>query len=699
MKKYLFLAEKPSLMRDVQSVYKKHLKEVNDKVGEIEFIALAGHMCRLLDPKEYLDWDDKWANLTLPLIPPTFKIAPIADAYKKSILKDIKEKSKTYDGIIVGTDPDVEGNGIYYLIEQNLGLSKKQALRYWYDDQTEKNLLKGLLTLTDYHKNPRDVRMTQSYLIRSHIDWLIGMNFTIGMTVKSNFLMKVGRVKAPTLQIVYNNCKAIDEFTAKTDYELVEKYKQGFDGTYIEESNSVRFTTKKEALDFSKKLSNKAKVISIETKKAKTYAPNLYTLSALQTDAGSKYGLSPKETLDIVQFLYESPQHLVTYPRTDGAYVSTEKAKDFPDLLNTVKSISDLKKFADKVSAPDIAAAAKNERYVNDAKAAKASHDALLPTTTKPDFSKLNDKQIKVYMLICKRFLSIFMEPLTEEKTVLLADNSGYTFKTNGKKTLIKGWTDLYDKKSEDTLLPPVKKDNVLDITGFDAVEKTTTPPTRLTQATLIQAMENVQKFITEKEYKDVLKLVHGIGMQSSRAAIIDDLIKTGYMEEKGKGKGLYITDSGKAYIKNLSGLSIVSPILTAQWEQKMGEIRDGSRRYEDVEAEMLDFVKETTKEIQKKTVETHAPSAKGTSSYKCPYCGKSMIKGPYGYFCAGRKEGCKFVVPAVVASKKLTEGNVKTIIEKGETGLIKGFKSKAGKSFDAKLKRKNDGVEFDFNK
>ncbi len=173
MKKYLFIAEKPSLMREVKKTYDKHKSEVNSKVGQIDFTALSGHVCRYILPNEYEEWNVKWTDIDLPMIPKTFKIDVISD--KKKMVSDIKKQIKdgNYDGIIVGTDSDVEGNGIYYLLETHLGIGKTNTLRFFENDLTDKALLESLLTMTDFHKNPRDVHMTEAFKIRSQMDWLI----------------------------------------------------------------------------------------------------------------------------------------------------------------------------------------------------------------------------------------------------------------------------------------------------------------------------------------------------------------------------------------------------------------------------------------------------------------------------------------------------------------------------------------------
>lgn len=699
MKKYLFIAEKPSLMREVEKTYKKNKKEIDSIVGEIDFISLSGHVCRLLKPDEYSEWDTKWADIDLPMIPKVFKIGAMDD--KKKMVKDIKDKLKStkYDGIIVGTDSDVEGNGIYYLLEKHLSLTKMQALRFYENDMTEKALLESLKTLTDYHTNPRDVHMTEAFKIRSHMDWLIGMNFSVGFSVKSGFTMRVGRVKAPTLKLVYDNSKDIDEFVPHTDYELQASYKEGFDGTYINADGNVRFKTEEDAADFGKKLSRKGTIKSITKKTVKTNAPQLYKLSDLQVDAGKQFGYDPSKTLNLVQSLYERHK-VVSYPRTDGRYISEEKAKELPLLLKAVAAIPELKGVIAEVKPSDIDRVKKNKKVVNDAEVKKASHDALMPTGKIPDISKLSKDELNVMTLIYKRLLALFLPPLEEEKTVLLVDIDGYDFKTNGKIIRKKGWTSIYDKKTTDTELPDMNEGDIINIKEYKTPEKTTTPPVRLTQATLIAAMENIAKYIEDKKLQNVMKDVKGIGMPSSRAKIIDDLIKSGYMEERGKAKGLYITETGKKYIENIQDFSICKPELTAEWETRMQLIKEGSESYEDVNKEMIEYVKEMCHEIEKADIKKSGWAGSGATGLSCPLCGNALLKGKFGWYCTEKKNGtCSFTIPQEIASKKLTDANVKSLLEKGVTKEISGFKSKAGKTFSAKLKLNEGKTEFEFSK
>lgn len=720
MLKYLFIAEKPSLMREVKKTYDKHKKDINAKVGEIDFTALSGHVCRYILPNEYEQWNKKWNELELPMIPKVFKIDAISD--KKKMINDLKKKIKDgkYDGIIVGTDSDVEGNGIYYLLENYLSLEKMKALRFFENDLTDKALYDSLMTLTDFHKFGRDVHMTEAFKIRSMLDWLIGMNFSVGFSVKSGFTMKVGSVKAPTLKLVYDNSMEIENFKSFTDYGIKANYKEKFSGILFKENKEIkesdkenndkeekleiRFKTKKEGEDFLSNFENRAKIKKIEKKTSITKAPQLYKLSDLQVEAGKEFGYSPAKTLELLQSLYENHK-LVSYPRTDGRYISSEKAKDLKILLDVIQSVSDFSEYVKKITISEIEKVKKDKRIVNDEGVKEASHDALLPTTIKPNLTKLSNDEKNILFMIYKRLLALFMPELKEEKTSIITevlnkkDKKLYTFKTTGKVVLEKGFTVLYNKKLLDEELPKLKEGDILTVANFATTEKTTTPPKRLTTATLIAAMENIDKYIEDKKLKTMMKSVKGIGMPSSRAKIIDDLIKAKYILDK-KKSGLFITEEGKEYIKNIEDFSIVKPEQKAIWETKMFEIKQGTRSYKDTEKEMYDYIKSMIKEIESKKIEKKAfnfsKSKLGTINYSCPLCFGKIISGKFGWFCSNNKEkGCKFSIPEEVASKKISDTIKKELLENKTTKIIKGFKKKDGTTFDSKLTLKDGKVSF----
>lgn len=678
--KYLYLAEKPSTMNAVKKVYDQSSKPL----GEIDFFALSGHICKLCEPKEYEDWDVKWKDRTLPMVPPDFKVGVINKAKVSELSQKLKQTS--YDGIIVGTDSDVEGNGIYDLVEQYLGLQKYKALRFFETDLTPKGIMDSMSKLTDYHSNPRDVGMTESFRIRSRFDWLIGFNMTVAYTVKSGFLMKVGRVKAPTLKLVYDNCTAIDNFNSKTSYQpQIKTENPEITALLIDEDNKpLTYITKDEANKIIETFSGTVKVESFEKQKIRKQPNQLYKLSDIQYEAGQKFGYTPSRTLEIIQNLYEKYK-VISYPRTDGRYVSQEKSKDFPQLLDAVKSIPELKDIAERVTSEDILAVQSNKRFVNDVEVAKTSHDALIPTGNTSPISSLPTDEKNICTMIFRRFLSIFLPPLDEEKTKVILNDNGNRFVATGSKVLNAGYTKLY-QIPKDTPLPEVVKGQELKTSETQLHEVVTKPPTRFTQSSLIKAMENVQKYMSAGQLKDTMKKVGGIGQPSSRDSIISDLISTGYIEDvkSGKGKGLHITESGKAYIENLGDSSLVNPELSAQWEVYMNDIRSGERKYSDVYEMILEYTKTTLDELNKikiKKINTKNREIIG----KCPKCGRDVVKLPKGCGCSGYPE-CDFSIITTVAGKKLTDKNVKDLLTGKETDVIDGFINKKGKKFQASL-------------
>lgn len=681
--RYLYLAEKPSAMKAVKAAYDAS----NKPLGEIDFFALAGHICKLCEPKEYEKWNVKWTERELPMIPDTFKVGMLT---KEKVL-ELKKKLNDghYDAIIVGTDSDVEGNGIYDLIETYLGLQNYTTYRFFESDLTPAGIMRSMANLTDYHSNPRDVGMTESYRIRSRFDWLIGFNMTVAYTVKSGFLMKVGRVKAPTLKLVYDNCMAIDGFSQKTSYQptITTESPELTAGMVDEDGKPYTCQTKEEAEAILATLSKTATVERFEKTTKKTQPDQLFKLTDIQYEAGTKYGYTPEKTLNLIQSLYEKHK-LISYPRTDGRYVSSEKAKEFPKLLKAIAIVPELATYASQITDADITQAAGNKRFVNDKEVQKSSHDALIPTGETAGFKNLTTEEKNICTMIFRRFLAIFLPPLVEEKTKAVLSDSGKQFSCTGSKVLDAGYTVLYQKPKE-APLPDLVTGQKLAEKEWSVHEVVTKPPARFTQASLIKAMENVQKYMAadETELKDAMKKAGGIGQPSSRAAIISELVSTGYIEDvtSGKGKGLHITESGRRYIENLAGSSIVSPELSAQWEVYMDNIRQGQMSYADVYAKILDYVRNALSELEHMKITRVISTANKKEIGTCPKCGKPVVALPKGYGCSGYPE-CDFSIYNTVAGVKLTDKDASRLLSGKPTDAIKGFKKKNGETFSAAL-------------
>lgn len=669
-------------MKTIKDVYNRS----NKPIGDIDFIALSGHVCKMSEPKAYEKWNVKWKDRELPMIPEHFKIEPL----RIDILNKIRSSldSVHYDAIIVGTDSDVEGNGIYDLLETYLGLQDIKAYRFFESDLTPGGIMKSIQNMTDYHTDLRDIGMTKAYRIRSRFDWLIGFNMSVAYTVKSGFLMKVGRVKAPTLKLVYDNCASIDNFSSKTAYQPSIEAAGIAAGLVDNDNKMLSYPDRTQAEDVIRQLSGVLTVKSVEKEIKKSVPNQLYKLTDIQYEAGLQYGYTPEKTLELIQSLYETHK-LISYPRTDSRYVSSEKAEDFPRLLKAVAAMNSLSNIT--IDPAAIAAVKKNRRYVNDAEVQKSSHDALLPTGETAALNRLNKDERNICEMIFRRFLAIFLPPLEEEKTKLLFEDNGYRFLKNGSKIISHGYTILY-KKPQESILPEIKEKTVVKEDRQFLHEVVSRPPRRFTQASLLKEMENISKYINEDDLRDAMKKAQGIGQPSSRAAIITELVDTGYVKDV-KGKGLFITDQGKAYIENLGNSSIVSPKLSAEWEMHMSDIREGSVSYEKVYTQILDYLQEALMELD------HIQFKKAFRKERkqigiCPVCGKSVVELPKGYGCSGYPE-CKFSIFKQIAGRTMRKKDIINLLTKGTTGELSGFKSRDGKPFSAELIIKDGQVSW----
>lgn len=672
MKKFLFIAEKPSLMRDVRSCYNQHKKELVNCLGEIQFIALAGHVCAWCLPNEYDKWKDvKWHDIDYPINPNYWKIKPIDDARKKKILGSIKEQSKHVDGIIVGTDSDLEGYGIYYLLENYLKLDNMYALRFIEHSLTDAEILKSLKTMTDFHKDPVHTRFTQSFVLRSQSDWLYGMNATCIVTIRKNSLMKIGRVKAPTINLVYNNSMEIEKFQSKKYYLLGASY-GAFNAVLIDSKNrtQVQFEKKTDVPQPSKE----GVVLELETSRASSHAPKLFDLSAAQAEAGRVYKFSPARTLELIQSLYEKHK-LLSYPRTQCRVVSVEKSKEFPEILKNMDAFPELKPYVEKISQQRVQTISSDKQVVNDAEVQKESHDALIPTLNRPDLSKLTEDEKKICLMIYQRVLAQFLPLLVEDKTVVITKHDDYLFSAKGKTVIEPGWSVLY-KDSKDILLPELKKGDPIIAKQFSAIPKKTTPPKRLTQSTLVNAMRNIASQVQDKELRKSLAESQGIGTPATRAAIISDIIKTGYVNEK--KDGLYITVAGKEYIEALHGFDIISPLFAAEMDTEIKKVQRGEVSFSDANQVIQKNLNEMCKEMLA-LPETQPQLAQTRAN--CPKCKTVLSSQKFSYTCPS----CGWKLNKSICGKAVDERLLMLLVS-GKTSPRFKLKKKDGTEFSACL-------------
>lgn len=654
-------------MREVKQCYEKHKNEVISKIGEIDFTALSGHVCCLCEPDNYSDWDQKWDLIQYPMIPRTWKIKPINDSRKKTILKNLQQSIRKYDGVIVGTDSDMEGYGIYYLLETYLKIQDVFALRFIEHSLADADILKSLLSMTDYHKESIHKRFVESFILRSRSDWLFGMNMTRMMTVKQDSLLTIGRVKAPTIRLVYENSKAIENFQQREFYQLYADYGDFQAGMCDENGKLIDFDELSDLQEIHPPLTGIVKDQKVQD--VRTSAPQLYDLSSLQIEAGQMLHMTPEEILEIVQSLYEKHK-VISYPRTQCRYVSTEKAKEFPEMLSLMNVFPDLSEY--RISAQDIKRVQSNKRVVNDVEVEKEAHDALLPTGKRPDLSKMTDKEIAVCRLIYMRLLAQFLPVKVEEKTKVILQHDDHLFVANGKRIKDLGWRKLYGDL-KDRYIPVLKIGDRISAKRFCPVSKKTQPPKRLTQVTLLSAMEHIADYIKDKTLKESLADSKGIGTPATRHTVISDIIKRGYVIDR---KGLYITKEGERYMKALEKFEISSPEFAAAMDYDIKRIQRGEIQFQDAWNTMIENLKSICNridisEVNKKTIKS-----------RCPNCGELLSETNYYFVC----DSCKNKIPRYVCGNQITSDMLESMLNGEELGPFK-FKKKNGTTFSAKIK------------
>ncbi|KJS12549.1 MAG: DNA topoisomerase III [Peptococcaceae bacterium BRH_c8a] len=691
--KKLVITEKPSVARDLAGI----LGRFNRKDGYLEnneyVITWAiGHLVELAAPEDYNPQLKKWSFNTLPILPEEFKLK--ANPGTKKQFKVVKELLNRPDigQLICATDAGREGELIFRYI-YHLSGSKKPFVRLWLSETTPAAVKKGFENLRPGIEFDRLGYAAQA---RSQSDWLIGINATRSFTVKHNDLLSVGRVQTPTLALIVNREQEINNFVTAPYWELYAKFTKNNGETYTGrwfKGEQNRFADPLAARALQDKVDGQpAAVQQVEEKDITELPPLLFNLNDLQKEANKKYGLAAARTLELAQSLYET-RKLLTYPRTDSRHITKELAKTIPGRLNALSSATEYMPY----TATAMAAGTPGKRYVDDSKV--SDHTALIPTDINPVLDNLPTDERKIFDLVVRRFLAIFFPPARYKKTSVTTEATGETFLTVGRVELDKGWKTVYtllenEPGEEDGtgVIPKLGQGESVQTTKTEIREKKAKPPKRYTEASLLAVMEGAGRLLDDKELKEAMK-GHGLGTPATRAAIIERLIKVGYIERH--KKNLVPTAKGEKLI-NLVPEIIKNPDLTGKWEKTLADIEAGAANPEEFMAGIRKLTTEIV-ELARNQIARQQQSTK-ESLGKCPLCGKDVIEGNKGYGCSGYKEGCKFVIWIKIAGKKLSLVQAKTLLEKGKTGIIKGFKSKKGNKFDAILQLKDGKVEFLFD-
>ena len=624
--KSLVIAEKPSVARDIARVLHCEKKLDGGMEGKDYVVTWAlGHLVTLADPEAYDKKYMKWEMETLPMMPDKMKLIVIPQTGKQFRAVKALLFRKDIDHVVIATDAGREGELVARWILEMAGCHKP-VKRLWISSVTDKAIREGFAHLRDGREYENLYRAAAA---RAEADWLVGINATRALTCKYNAQLSCGRVQTPTLAMIAHREQEIRDFVPEEYYGISLKA-AGIRWSWQEKkSGSYRTFDREKAEKRKKELEGKALTVSSVEKVSKNQnAPGLYDLTELQRDASRRFGYSAKETLNIMQRLYENHK-VLTYPRTDSRYIGKDVAETLKERLKAC-AVGPYRKLAGSLAMKPIRT---NGSFVDDKKV--SDHHAIIPTEQFVDLSHMTNEERKIYDLVVRRFLAVLMPPFTYDETTMKAEAGESVFTARGKIVKNQGWKEAYetelfseeDEESTEELpkeqkLPELKKGEKLKIEKLELTVGKTKPPARFNEATLLSAMENPVKYMEsrDKAYIRTLGETGGLGTVATRADIIDKLFKSFLMEKK--GKEIYITSKARQLLK-LVPEDLKKPELTAAWELKLGKIARGELKQEAFLSSIRGYTEELICEIK---------TADGTFRHenitgkKCPRCGKYLL-------------------------------------------------------------------------
>lgn len=617
----LVLAEKPSVGKDIGKVLKCNSDKGGYMEGKEYIVTWAlGHLVTLADPESYNSKYAKWNLEDLPIIPKKMNTEVIKQTKKQyGIVKSLLLRNDVNE-IVIATDAGREGELVARWIIEKANV-KKPIKRLWISSNTDKAIKDGFNNLKDgnIYNN-----LYYSALARSEADWVVGINATRALTTKYNAQLSCGRVQTPTVAMIASLEDEIKSFIP-VKYYGIELKAGSFKFLWKNKNNDIKTFKELETDNIINNIrSKKLEIKEIKRSKAFTNAPLLYDLTELQRDANNLYNFSAKETLSIMQSLYERHK-VLTYPRTDSRYLTDDIVDTLKDRVKAC-SVGHYAKIGFKISSNPIK---KDKSFVNNLKV--SDHHAIIPTEQTVILGDLSDKERKIYDLVIKRFLAVLSKPFEYEKISILGKIEKDEFVSNGRITLKMGWKEVYGNYEDEEALEdyPIDELNKLKanmLINIDSVKKTigeTKPPARFTEATLLSAMENPIKYMkhADNDLKKTIGETGGLGTVATRADIIDKLFNSFVIEKK--DKFIYTTSKGRQLL-DLSPKDLKSPVLTASWELKLADIAKGRLNKNEFLNEMIDYTKKIIDEI--KTSDKKYVHDNETKS-KCPDCGSYLLE------------------------------------------------------------------------
>lgn len=643
--KHLVIAEKPSVGRDIARVLHCN-KKTNTYIEGTDYIVTwaLGHLVTLADPEQYDEQYKTWNMDTLPMLPEHWKLVVIKQTGRQ--FHAVKELifQKDVSDIIIATDAGREGELVARWILDKAG-NQKPLKRLWISSVTDKAIREGFQNL---RPGKSYEPLYRAAVARAQSDWVVGINATRALTCKYNAQLSCGRVQTPTLAMIAAREEEIRTFKPVPYYGLKAAV-GGITFTWTDARSGSSRSFDKDRIQAIKQASAPSLLVTdVRKKLKKTFAPALYDLTALQREANQKFGFSAKQTLNIMQRLYENHK-VLTYPRTDSRYLTTDIVPTLKERLKAC-AVGPYSKIAGRLSMQKLQA---NKSFVNDSKV--SDHHAIIPTEQFVQLDHMSNEERKIYDLVVRRFLAVLSPACEYEETSISGTIGEERFSAKGNFIKSAGWREVYesgytdgeDEDEEQTTfsqisLPDVQKGETLPVTALTITEGKTKPPACFTEGTLIAAMENPVKYLKHKD-KDVVKTLGetgGLGTVATRADIIEKLFNSFLMEKK--GNEIHITSKGKQLL-SLVPSDLKSPELTASWEMRLQAIAKGKESDKAFMKEIEHYTKALIQEIK---------SADGTFRHdnmtrtKCPECGKFMLEvnGKHGKMlvCQDRECGHK---------------------------------------------------------
>lgn len=620
MSKIVVLAEKPSVGRDIAKVLNCHKTGNGFIEGDKYIVTWAlGHLVTLADPERYDNKYKTWNIEDLPIIPKSMKTDIIGQSSRQYNAVKTQMLRKDVSEIVIATDAGREGELVARWIIHKAKVNKPMK-RLWISSVTDKAIKQGFERLRPAKEFDN---LYASAVARSEADWVVGINATRALTCKHNAQLSCGRVQTPTVAMIAEKEEEIRRFKPKEFYGLSAQSGQ-IKLTWQDQKTKDIKTFNQDYCDgLLKSLDGKeARVTGVDKVLKKTYAPSLYDLTELQRDANKLFNFSAKETLSIMQTLYERHK-VLTYPRTDSRYISSDVVETLEERVDACR-IGPYAKSANKILKGQIKG---NKRFVDNSKV--SDHHAIIPTEESPDFRSFTDRERKVYDLVIKRFLAVLHPAFEYEQTTITVDIGGETFVARGRRVISQGWKEVYEntyadgeEEIEEQSLPVITKGDLLPITRITKTSGKTRPPAPFNEGTLLSAMENPTKYMDTQD-KALIKTIGetgGLGTVATRADIIDKLFNSFLIEKR--GKDIFVTSKGKQLLE-LVPVGLKSPTLTGEWEQKLSKIAKGSLKKEDFVREMENYAREVVKEIKEDTQKFRHDNI---STTRCPDCNKFML-------------------------------------------------------------------------